>query len=392
MKRIKNLINKKFILTNINQIDIFAKYLSINEDDIVDCIENNNLINSPIRVEDNASVGFRYNNKGSLKMRDFGGFFWGDCFDAVTYILNKNGYNLNVSSGDDFKFILNHIASTFGILNGVDKRPNIKRLLDTAKKSKKIITFNTRNWDTNDKKVWITKYHNLFSFDYLVSKNLFPVENYWVDYYSQPEAKYYYTRKDPCYAIYLGEDNNRIPNIRLYFPLRDGKDKFNPRFISNNNSFQNIIGSKDEYDYIVLGKSFKDSIAMERIFQTFSFTGYDDIWFIGYPSENFILTYDIVSWLLSKLRVKSVTRIINFTDFDRTGRANAYRAYDEFGIPFVFLTNGELGLPNYGAKDITDFIEKYKLDASYSIIKEYIKYYEENIRTEENDYEESPYF
>ena len=106
MKGINNLINKKFILNNTSQVKIFAKYFNLSEDTIQECIDNNSLINSPIRAEDNPSAGFRYNNKNILKMRDFGGFFWGDCFDAVAYVLSAKGTHININKKEDFKYVI----------------------------------------------------------------------------------------------------------------------------------------------------------------------------------------------------------------------------------------------------------------------------------------------
>lgn len=392
MKSINNRIDKKFILDNVDQVKIFATYLDISEYDIEECIETGKLMPSPVRGNDNhASAGFKYNNRNVLKLRDFGGFFWGDCFDAVAYVLSRKETNINIANKDDFKYVLKHIAETFNIVNGVDKKDNIKELAFKAKHTKKIISFNVRDWDFNDEKIWIKRYHGLFTFDYLVKKHVYPVETFWIDYYSQPEPKYYYTRKDPCYAIYLGTDGKGIPNIRLYFPNRKN-DPYNPKFISNNNSFQNILHTKDEYDFIVLIKSYKDAIAMEKLFDITYFTGNYSVWFLAYPTESFILNQHIITWLLSKLKVKSTSRILNFTDFDRAGRKNAYYGSNEFDVPYVFLTNGEFGLPNHGVKDITDFIEKYGISATQTIINEFIKYYERYIEIESEENSENPYF
>lgn len=371
MKKIDNVINKKFILNNINQVAIFSKYLNISQDDINDCIDYNTLIHSPIRIDPKPSVGFRYNNKGVLKMRDFGGYFWGDCFDAVAYILSTKGTRINIAKGEHFKYVLKHIASEFNMLNGVAHNDDIPTLINVAKKTKKLITFKPRSWDNNDKRIWISKYNNLFTFDYLAKSYVYPVELYWIDGHTQPEPKYYYTRKDPCYAYYLGQDGDNISNIKLYFPNR-GSDNRKPKFITNNNSFQGILDIEDKYDKIVLCKSYKDAIALKRMFELFSFTGNHNVLFLAYPSENYILTLEIVEWLLSRLKEDDISNILNFLDFDKTGRKSSYYCYQEFGIPFVFLTNGMFGLTNYGAKDITDFIEVNGKTTAFNLINQFI--------------------
>jgi hypothetical protein len=380
MKQIKNKIDKKFILSNVNQIEVFAKYLNIDQTDIEDCVVHNSLIPSPIRPDNNPSVGFRFNNKGVLKMRDFGGYFWGDCFDVVAYVLSTRGNRINITNGEHFKFVINHIATTFDMINGVSEKDDLPSLIRAARRTKKLITFQPRSWDSHDKKIWVDKYHKLFTFDFLSKNYVYPVELFWIDAHTQPEPKYYYTKKDPCYAYYLGQDKSKISNIRLYFPNRSKDPRF-PKFISNNNSFQGIIDIENKYDAICLIKSYKDALAMRRLFDTLFSTGILKVLFIGYPAETFVLTEDIYKWLLTKLRVPSSKNIINFVDFDKTGRRLAKHGSDTFGIKYVFLTNGEFGLHNYGAKDITDYIERYGINASFNLINKFIQTIYERIET-----------
>jgi hypothetical protein len=97
--------------------------------------------------------------------------------------------------------------------------------------------------------------------------------------------------------------------------------------------------------------------------------------FLAYPSENYTITNDLISYLFSKLKNPSISRIINFIDFDRAGRKSAYTAKRDYDIDYVFLTNGELGLPNNNAKDITDYVEKHSIEEAVNLINFYIKYY-----------------
>lgn len=385
MKGISNTINKEFIINNVSQVSIFSRYFGIDENDINKCIEKGKLIKSPIRIDDNASVGFRYNNKGMLKMRDFGGYFWGDCFDAVALVLNSNGTKININSKEGFKYVLNNIAKEFGIDKGVNGNTNnLDNMIAKVKTTKKTITFTVRNWDANDKKYWISKYDNLFTFNYLSSNHVYPVEMYWIDSDSQPEPKYYYTRNDPCYAYYLGTDSNGLVNIRLYFPNRSDKDK--PKFISNNNAFQGLLNVDRDYDYIVITKSYKDVLALRVVLDASLFKGILKVLVTAYPSENYMMTDDVFYWLFDKLKEKDVTSIINFLDFDRTGRRTSKHCKDIYGIPYVFLTNGELGLPNNNAKDITDFIEKYGKSDAITIINQFIINYGKGNIARESDY------
>ena len=392
MKKIVNKIDKAFILEQISQIKIFSKYLNISEDVINNCINTGKLIKSPLRSDSKPSVGFQYNNRNILKMRDFGGFFWGDCFDIVAYVLTyKHKTTVNVNNKEHFKYILNRLANEFGVADGVPVIEDYTNVLSIIKKAKRIINFEPRQWNSNDTRYWLTRYNGLFTTEYLTANFVFPVERFWIDYNSQPEPKYYYTAKDPCYAYYLGEDSDGISNIRLYFPRRSSKDNRRPKFIGNNSSFQGILGIDKDYDYIILCKSYKDVLAMRRLFDLSFLKGKAKVLFIAYPSENYIVTTEFVAYLLSLLKYPSIEYIINFIDFDRAGRKSAKATNDKFGIRYVFLTNGELGLPSNNAKDITDFVAKHGVKQAVSLIEFYIKYYILNGR-ETEEVGETEYF
>jgi len=91
-----------YIRDKFDQVSVFSKFLDISEDTIIECIKFGNTIYSPIRPIDNdPSVGFKFDNKGRLKMRDFNGSFWGDMFDVVSYL-----YKLPVDNKSDFYTIL----------------------------------------------------------------------------------------------------------------------------------------------------------------------------------------------------------------------------------------------------------------------------------------------
>ena len=108
-------LSKDFILSKVSQINIISRYLQIPIDIIENCIVNGKLIQSVFREDDNnGSLGFTIIKNGKVKCKDFGGLFWGDCFDVVAYIISSI-YNkkFNVCNKNDFYFILKHIAYTF---------------------------------------------------------------------------------------------------------------------------------------------------------------------------------------------------------------------------------------------------------------------------------------
>jgi hypothetical protein len=376
MKGITNKINKKFILESISQVSIFSKYLDISETIILDCIENNNLIISPIRPINNEdsdpSCGFKFNNKGQLKMRDFGGYFWGDCFDLVCLILNKvNNSNLSVSNPFDFTFILNHIATQFNILSGIpDNIVTIRENLHKVKSATKVFEFEIRDWDRYDKSIWIDKYKKLLTFDDLNNAFVYPVEQFWVDKLSQPNPKYYYSKTNPCYAYYQGTYGG-VNLIRFYFPKRSNilDNITQPKFISNSQVIQGLINFNCVYDYIIVTKSYKDVIVIKKLLELsiFSLKG-TLIGVIALPSENYYMSDKVINFLLDHLKCKDPCNIIMLLDFDAIGRKTVFYTINTFSVRYMFLTNGIFGLPNYGAKDPSDFVEYYGIDASLTII------------------------
>ena len=132
-------LSKDYILSKISEESIAAKYLDIPIETIINCITTGDFINSPLREDNHPSFGFTINNKGKLKMKDFAGYFQGDVFDLVAYILSIiNGKQVVVNNKQDFYFILKHIAYTFSdIIDGkaIDIRKTPKTDMTKASKA-----------------------------------------------------------------------------------------------------------------------------------------------------------------------------------------------------------------------------------------------------------------
>lgn len=376
MKRNINTTNftKDFIESKVSSELIVSKYLNIDIDIIKNCIDYNELIHSPFRENDpHPSCGFKYNNKGKLKIKDFGGFFHGDIYDLVAYVMT-NQYNkpYNVSNKQDFYSILKHIAYTFrDIIEGKEIDENHdKQLVGSARKlkyRKPIIDLVVRNWYESDKVLW-GKWR--VSLQFLNGHFVYPVEQYYINKDINPMPSYYYKESDPCYAYVLGVTANGTYNIKLYFPNRDRETQ--NKFITNCNVLEGLPSfTKEWYDIIIITKSSKDRLCINNMTQPASLRALDiedvSVGVINVPSENYKLTQKEYDYIISKLSNNGV--IISFMDFDRQGRECAKYLNDEYAIPYMFITNGELGLPNYGVKDFAELIEAY----SITTIKEFIK-------------------
>lgn len=371
MKRgISNNLSKDAIFAKVSQEMIMARYLNIPLEVVLDCIANNTLILSPLRIDHCPTFGIQYNKKNKLKARDFNGVFFGDVFDVVAYVLTySTGRIIDVNLKSDFYFILKHIAYTFkNIINGseVDVSNNelIKESLNKIKKHKSIIDVIPRQYNSKDRDIW-AKWG--IDISYLQTHFVIPVDMYYIDKYVQPTPKYHYDPKDPCYAYVLGLDSNGIYNVKLYFPLRH---KGNVKFITNNSSIEGIIHlDRDDYDIICITKSSKDRLSIGNHIRKFPLRGELnelEIGIINLSSESHYLNQCEFDYLNSKLAEGGM--IVSFCDFDKTGRKCAKHMKDAFNIPYIFITRGELGLNDYGAKDFAELKESY----SDEVVNEFV--------------------
>lgn len=381
-------LTKAFIESRISQEDIVSKYLNIPIETVQNCIEHNNLIKSVFRDDDtDGSMGIAYNRKGRLKVRDFGGFgFFEDVYGVVAYVLSI-AYERPISTDNkqDFYFILKHIYRTFADV--IDNREHdystdddIKNALFKSKDRKAIIELVPRSWNKEDKKIWDKWNVNLA---YLNTHFVIPVDQYYINRSSNPEPKYRYVSKDPCYAYMLGQNKQGIYLIKLYFPLRNRH--IDLKFITNCNVLEGLPNLElDDYDYIIITKSSKDRLSLgSHLTNKPLYGGAGKLLKIGVinlPSENYRLKANEYEWIKKKLSNNGM--ILSFLDFDRTGREGAEYLLETYNIPYLFITRGEFGLSNYECKDFADLHDKYTKDEIDKFIKETLSYVELRYRKE----------
>jgi hypothetical protein len=98
-------LTRDYILSKISQEQIFEYYLGVQVDG------SGALMKTPavIRPRDNnPTFNFKYSDNGKLRARDWAGYFWGDCFDIVAYVLR-----LDAKDKKSFNVILDQIARDF---------------------------------------------------------------------------------------------------------------------------------------------------------------------------------------------------------------------------------------------------------------------------------------
>jgi hypothetical protein len=391
MKRNPNTtsLTKDYIESKVSQELILSRYLGIDIDVIKNCIEHNVLIKSVFRDNDeNKSMGFQYNNKGKLKVRDFGGFgFFDDVYGTVAYVLSII-YNRTIDTNNkkDFYFVLKHIAYTFSdIIDGKDVDPNVENLINEAivktRSAKPIIDIVTRSWNNEDSKVW-NKWR--ISLNYLNTHFVYPVDQYYINRGIDSEPKYKYSYKDPCYAYYLGTTNKGINNIKLYFPLRDRHKEL--KFITNSNCLEGLPNLElFDYDIILITKSSKDRLAIgNHLFNHPLYGGglKVKIGIINLPSENYLLKDVEYNYLNERMALDGV--ILSLLDFDTTGRKGARYLKETYGINYIFITRGEFGLNNFNAKDFAELEEHYSAEVIEEFVRETFQYINLKYRYYEN--------
>lgn len=392
MKRNPNTTNltKDYIESKISQESIISKYLDIPIEVVQDCIKNNHLINSVFRDDDfNGSMGIQYNSKGRLKVRDFGGYgFFEDVYGVVAYVLSL-AYERKIETNNkqDFYFVLKHIAYTFSdVIDGKEVDPNLQPLIANAlakgKNRKQIIDLVTRSWNKQDKELWARWGVEL---SYLNTHFVFPIDQYYINRGVNTDPKYYYKQKDPCYAYILGTNRQGIRLIKLYFPCRNRSTQL--KFITNCNVLEGLPNLElDNYDYILITKSSKDRLSIgNHICNNPLYGGGKrlNIGVINLPSENYQLKQVEYDWLVKKLADDGI--ILSLLDFDQTGRKGAKYLEETYNIPYLFITRGEFGLPNFECKDFADLHDKFNKKEINKFIEDTKKYVEIRFKSEEEN-------
>ena len=344
-------LTKDYILSRISQEQIFEKYLGIPVTD--------SLVLSPLRPKDNnPTFSFKYSENGKLRARDWAGYFWGDCFDAVGYLLHVDS-----KSKKGFGVILDQIARDFRLHKYAESTIQTGSTFDvrdvsTKVKAKAVISFQPRNWTKQDADFW--KAGNMTKAG-LDEGRVYPCLYVWVN----NNLIYNFNPKDPAYAYYFTPTD-----IKVYFPERE---KF--RFIGNTSYLQGI-------DVLVPGelgiitKSYKDVLSM----RTFNVQA------VAPSSESTPVTKE--QWFKLKW---TCSHWFTLMDFDRQGVVMTNKLRKLYPVQPLFF--GSYHFPKFSnkhykvfnnVKDFYDFVKHYGKDATNQLINEVKFHFEKEL----DDYDE----
>lgn len=371
-------LTKEFILSKISQVSIFSAYTGVDTEVIENCINTGEFISSPFRVDEHPSFGFKYDNRGKLKAKDFAGYFHGDCFDAAALVISEIIHkNVDISNKGWFIFVLKHIAYTFrNIIYGKDKDENIEGIIaegvNAARNRKPIIEFVPRQWNNYDKNYW-GKFHVPIS--YLNTNFVYPVDYFYINRKVNPEPKYYYEndRKDVCYAYMLGQDKRGVYNIKLYFPNRKHGTV---RFITNSNCLEGLLNLElSEYDSIIITKSTKDRISLRAYLDaidlsiSYGGTALRTIGLVNIPHESYKLKQNEYDWLRTKC---PNGLILSLMDNDNTGYREAIWLRNNYNIIPLCIPR------EYEVKDFAELRSKYSIETIKELINLSYNYIADN--------------
>lgn len=348
------LLDKTYVLSVINQEDIFAEYTNIPVSEILRAAANkNHLLTSAFRKNDNnQSMGFMFNSKNVLKCRDFGGTFHGDCFDAVGYFINEDS-----STKEGFKTILKDILARFNFLDSTNKKI-IKPQTEFVTISGTEFDIVIRDWSKKD-----FLFYASIGIDHkkLFEHITFPILRMYVN----QKIFYFHTQDDPAYAYYRGNVDGR-DIWQCYWPNREKQKRY--RTNGGNIAISNRIKHCKHGGII---KSKKDLMAIECAVE---YVTKDPNYFQGVevPGESTIFSHDQINYLNKFWPVQ-----ITFSDLDRAGMLFGLKHRKLYNTLPLYMTNGKFGTPEvtrrYGnVKDFCDYVQLYGIKAGYDLIEKVI--------------------
>lgn len=361
---------KKHILETYDQVELFATYLEIPENDINYCLlSKSNKVSNPLRRDDDPSLGFmtvmdRQSSLFKLKMYDWADpDYRGDCFDLAGKIRS-----LNPNRGVEFIAICNDIIHT---MKHKTLQQTTKRLTLPNQEAFISIHIEPRLWCNKDIELW-----NSFGLPFKENRFIiFPLQRSFVSNYRD----YEYDEKDPGYAWISGYYQGKTL-YTLYFPFRSKRDKFKSRFKKNNRFYplENIHELKPA-DILCITKAYKEKLLITRLLPRIKTT--HTIQVTNFTSESIILSEEFV------LKLYDIyPTVITNTDFDYTGLKTSREHKKRYGMMRFVPTNGRYNTYDFGGKDLCEIHNHHGEQYCVDLLQEIYNYIKQEIEKEHEEF------
>lgn len=324
----KNPITKEFILAKVTQEQIFLRYLGVH-------VQYGSHFCSPLRMDFHPTCSFKKFGKKIL-FSDWGLDIRLDCFDVVQERYDCSFYDA-----------LCIIAKDFGIADvqpkGGPRKPRPVRPVKVIPGKRNVMIQVTPHEASPYPQFFTIKDIRYLKSYHLSSKEckkfgVFGIQNVWIN----GRIVYTWQENDPAIGYFFGVDGKGNQMWKIYFYKRRQKDQV--RFYCNTNAIQGWAQLPEEGYLVVITKSLKDIMVLDT-FQVPS---------IAFQSESNIPPEDTINQLKSRFKY-----VYSLYDFDRAGIRTANYLKKEYGIVPLMLTDGTRGTIDYGAKDISDYVQKF---------------------------------
>lgn len=324
-------VTREFILSKVSEEEIFEMYG-------VPVVPY--MFRSPLRLDNAPTMKFYRRRNGKLILRDYAGYFWGDCFDLVT-----------VKTGKKFYDALEDIAKRFKLING--EATNVIR---TPVQPKFVIE--SQSNEIRVKRMDWTHEHLAFWERICVSRHTLekfrvsPLERAWLN----NEPVFWYGKKKEIAFVYHFPEYGPY-EYKLYFPYRE---KY--RFLHTNaNILQGYHLLPETGPYVVVTKSYKDVICMSEF---------------GIPACAPMAETQIVSDLEAEDLMKRFSLVFTMFDIDKpAGVISMQKMKRKWKWQPLFLYSRMRSNPQ--PKDFTDFVKKYKRADTLLLINYVKSHYEQ---------------
>lgn len=315
-------LTPEFVLRRVSQEDIYKRYLGITP-------ELGRSFRNPLRDDKNPTCSFAQ-LKGKLVFRDWSETIYMDVFDVV-----QRRFNVG------FKQAVNIIATDFGLTDGDVPAPIFT--LPSAPEKKPKPQFDLRVQPMQKENLEYLKRFGITP--EIASKfNVFSVKALYIN----GNHSYSYSKYDPALGYYFGLNSKGQQKWKVYFYSR-----LKNKFIGNTSRLNGWIQLPEKGPLVVLTKSLKDIMSLYRL----------GIPATGTQGETILPNKALIEELSLRF-----DHTVSLYDFDNAGIKAALSLRRNYGIPAYMLTDGSYRTEDYGAKDISDYIEMYGLGPAQELV------------------------